>query len=72
MGKSVDNENRMSVEEAARWLGMGRESLCECMRQDAFPSQIGIAIKKPGNKNYTYIIYRRKVEALAAFWGLTD
>ena len=71
MGKHTD-PNLISVEEASRRLGMTRESLCACIRQNVFPHPIGVAIKKPGNKNYTYYIYRRKLEKLEQFWGLVD
>ena len=72
MGRALEDPNRISVDEAARMLGMTRESLCECVKQDLLPHSIGVAILKPGHKNYTYYLYRRKVECLCQFWGLTD
>lgn len=33
----------ISVEEAAKELGMSKEAFRECMRQDSFPIQIGMA-----------------------------
>lgn len=62
----------VSPEEAARRLGMSVDSLRECMKQDKFPFPIGIAIKKSGNKNYTYYIYENKLTALEQFWGFYD
>ena len=72
MGKPITDPNRISVSEAARRLGMTRESFCHCMINNLFPIPVGVAIKKPGNKNYTYYIYRRKLEGLEQFWGLVD
>lgn len=71
MGKY--NYNVMvNPEDAARRLGMSRESLYQCMRHNTFPFPIGIAIKKDGNKNYSYFIYEAKLEKLEQFWGLVD
>lgn len=59
-------------EEAARRLGMTADCLRECMKQNKFPIQIGIAIKKDGNKNYSYYILENRLVELEKFWGLTD
>lgn len=72
MGKPIADPNRISVAEASRRLGMTRESFCQCMIQDAFPSPVGVAFKKKGGKHYTYYVYRSKIEALEKFWGLVD
>lgn len=59
----------VTPEEAARRLGMSTDSLRQCMIQNKFPIPIGMAIKKEGNKNYTYYIYEVKLTALEKFWG---
>lgn len=51
---------------------MTPDSLKECMKQNAFPIDIGVAIKKNGNKNYTYYVYKNKLLALEKFWGFYD
>ena len=72
MGKPIEDPNRISVSEAAKRLGMTPDSLKECMKQNAFPIDIGVAIKKNGNKNYTYYVYKNKLLALEKFWGFYD
>lgn len=72
MGKPLDDPNRITPAEAAYILRMDRESVCECMKQNKFPVSIGVAFLKPGGKNYTYYIYRNKVEELCKFWGYYD
>ena len=72
MSKPITDPNRISIAEAARDLGMCQDSFRQCMIQNAFPFPVGVVIKKPGAKNYTYIVYRSKIEALMKFWGLTD
>lgn len=71
MGKHVD-PNLINVEEAASRVGMTRDSFVHCLIQDKFPFKVGIVIRKPGNKNNTYYIYRRKIEALEQYWNLVD
>lgn len=56
-------------EDAAKRLGMSVECLRECMKQNKFPIEIGIAIKKEGNKNFSYYILENKLTALEKFWG---
>lgn len=70
MGKYY--ESNVSVNEAARRLGMSRETLCECLKQDRFPIRIGFAIKKTGNMNYTYYINEFALRKLEREWGFTD
>lgn len=74
MGKPIDDPNRISPEEAARRLGMSRDTFCQCLIHGKFPARYtpGIAIKKEGHKNYTFIVYRNKVTELEQFWGLTS
>jgi len=72
MGKPIEIEGRVSVEEAARRLGMTAESLRHCMKYNLFPIQIGVAFKQPGAINTTYYIYERPLEKLEQFWGLVD
>lgn len=74
MGKPIDNPNRISPEEAARRLGMSKEDFCQCLIQKAFPERYipGIAYKKPGNKNYTFVVFRGAVERLEQHFGFVD
>ena len=72
MGAPIDDKNRVSVEEAARRLGMSVDSLRQCIIQDKFPVQIGVAFKGKDAKNYTYYIYKRPLEKLEQIWGLVD
>ena len=72
MGKPIGDPNRISPEEAASRLGMSKEDFCQCLIQGKFPKRYtpGMAYKKPGNKNYTYVVYRGAVEQLEQYWGL--
>ena len=62
----------VTPKEAARRLGMSRDMLYECLKQDKLPIQIGFAVKGNRNTNYAYKIYENKLEALERFWGLVD
>jgi len=68
----MDGNAMVTPEEAARRLGMSVDSLRECMWQNALPIQIGVAIKKDGNKHRTFYIYEHRLEKLEQFWGLVD
>lgn len=59
-------------EDAARRLGMSVECLRECMKQNKFPIEIGVAIKKSGNKNFSYYILENRLTALEKLWGFYD
>ena len=69
---AMKDESLISISEAASRVGMDQKSFRECLLQNKFPFHIGIAIKKPGNKNWTYYIYRKKIEKLEQFWGFVD
>ena len=70
MGKYHDSN--VSVNEAARRLGMSRETLCQCLIQNKLPINIGFALKKDGNTNYTYYINEYALRKLEKEWGFTD
>ena len=72
MGKPINDANRISVEEAARMVGMSTDSFRECMKQNKFPFPVGTAFKKEGGTNYTFYVYRGAMEKLVQFWGLCD
>lgn len=72
MGKPISDPNRISIEEAARDLGMSQDTFRQCMVQNAFPFPVGVVLLKNGGKHRTYVVYRSKIEALMKFWGLTD
>jgi hypothetical protein len=47
---------RVTTKQAAKELNMGQETLQYMMRLNRLP--IGQAVRKEGNKKYTYMIYR--------------
>lgn len=49
----------MTTTEAAKLLGVDVETLRNGLQAGAF--DFGIAYKKPGAKNYTYVIYPKKL-----------
>ena len=70
MGKHLDGN--VSVAEAARRLGMSGDTLRQCLIQNKLPINIGFAIKKDGNTNYTYYINEYALRKLEKEWGFTD
>ncbi len=75
MGKIKDDPNRISSKEAAHILRMSLDTFYQTMQQDKMPKDvdsIGFAVKKAGATNWTYTLYRNKVEALARHWGFYD
>lgn len=72
MGKPINDPNRITIAEAARSLGMSEDTFRQCMIKNAFPFPVGTVILKNGGKHRTYVVYRKPIEKLMQFWGLTD
>ena len=68
MGKYKDGNVR--PEDAADELHMSTDNFRQCLKNDAFPINIGIAVKKPGNKHFSYHVYRGALDRLKEEWGL--
>lgn len=71
MGAIKQTDNRVRPQDAARELEMSLLSFQHAMQNNAFPISIGIAIKKKGNENYSYYIYRGALDELKKLWGIT-
>ena len=57
------NENTMSVKEAAEVIGISEMLLRVGLQDPESPwCDIGYAYRKPGSKNYTYGVFRSKLE----------
>ena len=72
MCRAIKDPNRISINEAAKCVGMSAYNFKQCMIQDSFPISVGTVFKKEGGKNYTFYVYRGAVEKLQMIWGLTD
>lgn len=64
MGKAIQFENRISIAEASRELFMSEEDFKESLAQGFYPSYVGHAYIKPGNKNRTFIVYKSGIKRL--------
>ena len=53
-------EARVTTAQAAKELQMSRLTLCTLLLQGRIP--IGYAVKRPGAKQATYVIYRRLLD----------
>ena len=69
MGKIIET-GRVPVADAAKELGMSVDSFRYLLQEGKFPICIGYAIRKPGNKNYTYMVYRKPLEELKQLMGM--
>lgn len=56
----IKTTEKYSVNEAAKRLGMGPESLKEALKKDLFRPQIGIAV--PRGATFKYEIFKNRVE----------
>lgn len=68
MGK-YKNGN-VSATQAAKELDMTVTHFKHCLINDGFPINIGVAVKMPDHKNFTYYVKREPLNQLKQLWGL--
>ncbi len=54
----------VSVEEAAKRLGLSKEAFRTCMKQNAFPMYIGMVWKENCSRKSNYKIFRKPFEKM--------
>lgn len=69
MGKIIET-GRVPITDAARELGMSVDSFRYLLQEEKFPICIGYAIRKPGNKYHTYVVYRKPLDELKQLMGM--
>lgn len=59
------NRGTITVQEAADWLGVEQQTIRIMLQQGIVPW--GLAFKRPGSKQFAYLIYRKQFEDLTGY-----